>query len=877
MYEAYYKLSSDPFRLLPDPSVCYPHRSCAKAWAYLRYALKRGEGIVVVTGPPGSGKTTLAERLLNEINPAKTVSAHLVANDLNATDLLRKLAYSLGLAAEGLDRAMLAFRIERYLIELEHSSRRALVVIDEAQTLSHQSLEAVRLLTDLQSRSRAVMQLVVLGQDELEGVLSAPGMEQFQHRVIARCQLSPMDLEETKAYMEYRLALARWRGDPSINGPAVKAIFEESRGLPRHVNKICSRLLLHGSSEEKHALSDRDVRAVVRDLREESLAPHESPATMERSGSSGAFDSVYELALVPPADSEGTEFGGQPRGFEELSLEEPGMQAESAHRQGVPPSSSVQMVRRTSAFGGGDYFYLRSGRQSRRPWRRVRRLLRSVSGPVRQAVRGVAAGAVHSMRAARHLYHRLLRGSRAWVADGRSWLADEGQERSSWHKAAAQIGMHRAQLGGLAALAIAAFAAYLWFGDDASVATPSEPIVVQSPPPEPVFSDAGELPDGRLVLGEATGFLQAMDGDPRADDAVGAGEHAAAVGVDRHVTDTLLNRLAPAVANDLVSGVSQSRTTLALWTLARHTATIAADGQTLQPDRPEGAGMTGGAGTADAARSSDTGPGDISRADAASAEDDAFSRIAMVFEQRPPFAGYVRTMPAPSDERSSANPDVAAARVAESDGQASVAEQQPADGADVEVYAVNDMQVASLPVAMLDASPRGSQVAGPPVPGAQPVLPSPTEEVDRYLALGKRALAQNRLLLPPEHSAHAYFQRVLDIDADNAAARKGVERIVDRYGNLARDALAEQDFDKANLYVERALRVDADDRATLALRDEIAHTVEELEQARLREAELARMAAEIPEPEPPVEPPKRPQLSAFQRLMGLVNGRELER
>ena len=147
MYEAYYKLSSDPFRLLPDPSVCYPHRSCAKAWAYLRYALKRGEGIVVVTGPPGSGKTTLAERLLNEINPAKTVSAHLVANDLNATDLLRKLAYSLGLAAEGLDRAMLAFRIERYLIELEHSSRRALVVIDEAQTLSHQSLEAVRLLT----------------------------------------------------------------------------------------------------------------------------------------------------------------------------------------------------------------------------------------------------------------------------------------------------------------------------------------------------------------------------------------------------------------------------------------------------------------------------------------------------------------------------------------------------------------------------------------------------------------------------------------------------------------------------------------------------------------------------------------------------------
>ena len=156
MYEAYYKLSSDPFRLLPDPEICFPHRSCAKAWAYLRYALKRGEGIVAVTGPPGSGKTTLADRLLRELNPAKTVGIRLIANELSPTDLLRRLAYSFGLPAEGLDRAMLAHRLERYLIDLEHSSRQALVLIDEAQTLSHQSLEAMRLLTDLQSRSRPV-------------------------------------------------------------------------------------------------------------------------------------------------------------------------------------------------------------------------------------------------------------------------------------------------------------------------------------------------------------------------------------------------------------------------------------------------------------------------------------------------------------------------------------------------------------------------------------------------------------------------------------------------------------------------------------------------------------------------------------------------
>ena len=208
MYETFYKLSSDPFRLLPDPEICFPHRSCAKAWAYLRYALKRREGIVVVTGPPGSGKTTLAERLLNELNPAHTVSVRLIADDLNPTDLLRKLAYSFGLPAEAMDRAMLAHRIERYLIQLEHGNRQALVLIDEAQTLSHQALEAMRLLTDLQSRSRPVLQLFLLGQEGLEDVMSSPGMAQFQQRVIASCRLDKMDLAETKAYIEYRLAYA---------------------------------------------------------------------------------------------------------------------------------------------------------------------------------------------------------------------------------------------------------------------------------------------------------------------------------------------------------------------------------------------------------------------------------------------------------------------------------------------------------------------------------------------------------------------------------------------------------------------------------------------------------------------------------------------
>ncbi|MES9815749.1 MAG: AAA family ATPase [Candidatus Thiodiazotropha sp.] len=269
MFESYYKLEANPFRLSADERFRFAHKNYLKAWSYLVYALEQGEGFIMVTGRPGSGKTTLIRDILSEVDKSKILAINLVTNQLQAEELLRKVALEYGLPAESFNKATLLTSIEDFVTKEYQAGRRAVIVIDEAQNLTLNGLEELRLLSNLQSGSHPLFQIFLIGQDQLRSLILSPEMEQIRQRMIASCQIETMDLQQTEGYIEHRLGIVGWNQDPVFDGAIFPLIHYLSDGIPRKINHIVSRLLLYGALEEKHELTEDDVWIVARELFDE--------------------------------------------------------------------------------------------------------------------------------------------------------------------------------------------------------------------------------------------------------------------------------------------------------------------------------------------------------------------------------------------------------------------------------------------------------------------------------------------------------------------------------------------------------------------------------------------------------------------------------
>ena len=269
MYESFYGLTGKPFQLNPDPQFFFGSKGHKRAFAYLQYGIHQSEGFIVITGEIGAGKTTIVRSLFEQIDRNALVAAQIVSTQLDADDMLRAVAVAFGLPVKSLDKAMLLASLEAFLCQLAVESKRALLVIDEAQNLTPRAVEELRMLSNFQLGEKALLQSFLVGQPELRTMMQSPSMQQLRQRVIASYHLGPLDPGETQGYIEHRLNHVGWKGDPAFGADAFDLIHQLTLGIPRRINTLCNRLMLSAYLGEKHALGADDVRAIAREIDEE--------------------------------------------------------------------------------------------------------------------------------------------------------------------------------------------------------------------------------------------------------------------------------------------------------------------------------------------------------------------------------------------------------------------------------------------------------------------------------------------------------------------------------------------------------------------------------------------------------------------------------
>lgn len=281
MYDSFYKLKKKPFQLTPDPEFFFNSAVHRRALAYLRYGLTQGEGFIVVTGFPGTGKTMLVKELFETLRDENIVAGVMVTSQVGADDTLRIIAATFGLSYDGDAKAVLLKNLESFFKDKASEGKRVLLVVDEAQNLPLQSLEELRMLLNFEFESRPIFQVFMLGQEELRITLQGGKMEQVRQRVAATYHLRPLESGETREYILHRLATAGWHHDPVLSDSAFEEIHAYSGGIPRVINTLCDRLLLYGYLEELHSIDLDAVRLVVNEMEQDSAVPGPSLSPQE--------------------------------------------------------------------------------------------------------------------------------------------------------------------------------------------------------------------------------------------------------------------------------------------------------------------------------------------------------------------------------------------------------------------------------------------------------------------------------------------------------------------------------------------------------------------------------------------------------------------
>jgi general secretion pathway protein A len=277
MYKSFYGLKENPFNVNPDPRFLYLTKQIEEALTGLMYGIQTRKGFITLTGEVGTGKTTLVNRLLDWLHQRRARTAFLFNSRMNSNQLFDFILAEFDIPCESKSKSQQLLKLNHWLLERYRMGETVVLIIDEAQNLTYPVLEEIRLLTNLETSTEKLLQIVLSGQPELEEKLKLPQLRQLRQRIMLRCRTSPLSQEQTQEYISERLRIAGATGEPIFSPKAVETIHVYSLGIPRVINLLCEHSLVNAFVDQQRPIQSKIVEDVAHEFQLDEVEPIAPP------------------------------------------------------------------------------------------------------------------------------------------------------------------------------------------------------------------------------------------------------------------------------------------------------------------------------------------------------------------------------------------------------------------------------------------------------------------------------------------------------------------------------------------------------------------------------------------------------------------------
>ncbi len=285
MYKSYFELKDNPFNVNPDPHYLFLTKEIEEALSGLMYGVQNRKGFITLIGEVGTGKTTLINCLVKGLHEQKARTAFLFNSRMNTNQLFDFILAEFGISCESRSKSQQLMSLNHWLLDRYRAGETTVLIVDEAQNLTHPVLEEIRLLTNLETSTEKLLQIVLAGQQELEEKLKLPQLRQLRQRIMLRCKTAPLTKEQTHDYIfeRLRIAGAASNGQPIFSPVAIETVYLYSLGIPRVVNLLCEHALINAYVEQQRPIQPKIVEDVAREFQLDQVEPIASPESLKTS------------------------------------------------------------------------------------------------------------------------------------------------------------------------------------------------------------------------------------------------------------------------------------------------------------------------------------------------------------------------------------------------------------------------------------------------------------------------------------------------------------------------------------------------------------------------------------------------------------------